>query len=286
MWRKESNFMDDAMPRGGTGRTGPGQLRLDRETTLEGIPIRADLLRRLSARLDEPEQRVRLLWVALLVFRYGYDSRQIEIEVPVPVGTQAGRRGQGPRADIVVYRDKRRTEPFIVVETKRAGAPSGQAQAESYSRILGAEFYVVTDGCWDEDFFSSARHPGKSQRINDIPHSGGEVTRLPQTSGTPLDDFIRALAKLVRKGVLLEGRDFRVDGQMLWMNTAKAIHETGASRVLLQREMRESAKGNDYVRAKSKMVRIGERAFRSFGMHLPSVEAALQIPVSVWGTRG
>ena len=62
-----------------------------------------------------PEEKVRAAFYAELVYRYGYNTECIGVEVTVPDRTPAD------RADLVVFRDKERTNPYVVLECKRDG---------------------------------------------------------------------------------------------------------------------------------------------------------------------
>ena len=64
---------------------------------------------------SDPEAKVRAAFFAELIYRYGYAPECIGIEITVPDRTPSD------RADIVVFRDKRRTEPYAVIECKRDG---------------------------------------------------------------------------------------------------------------------------------------------------------------------
>jgi type I restriction enzyme M protein len=68
-----------------------------------------------SENYSDPEERVRAEFWAELIYRYGYQADCIGVEVTVPDRT--------PRdaADLVVFRDSKRTRPFAVIECKRDG---------------------------------------------------------------------------------------------------------------------------------------------------------------------
>ena len=108
------------------------------------MPIHSELRLRLDAEYG-PEAPVRRAWVERLISHYHYPSRHIDIEVVARAG-----RETSVRADIVVYRDRERHKPLIVVETKAPGSTAevarGADQAESYARLLGAAYFVSTNG--------------------------------------------------------------------------------------------------------------------------------------------
>ncbi|PWU80329.1 MAG: hypothetical protein DLM72_12825 [Candidatus Nitrosopolaris wilkensis] len=57
-----------------------------------------------------PEEKVRAAIYGWLIIEKGYPANRIEVEVPVP------RRTPGDRANIVVFFDDARDDPYLVVE--------------------------------------------------------------------------------------------------------------------------------------------------------------------------
>jgi type I restriction enzyme M protein len=89
-----------------------------------------------TERLSDPEERVRAEYWAELVYRYGYEPSRIGIEVTVPDRTPKD------AADIVVFRDDTRKNPYAVIECKR-------------ERITDAEFNQAVEqaagnGTWSK----------------------------------------------------------------------------------------------------------------------------------------
>lgn len=117
---------------------------------------------------EKPEGKVRLLWLRKLVKEYRFPASHIDIEVPAGVGRDAGKRNVPVRADITIYRDENKKEPFAVVETKKRKEKEGKEQAESYARNLGAEYHVWSNGTYDR-FFKTSRYPHKSEPIARLP---------------------------------------------------------------------------------------------------------------------
>ena len=66
-----------------------------------------------TERYADPEEKIRAEYWAELIYRYGYEPNRIGVEVTVPDRT--------PRdaADLVVFRDDKRTRPYAVIECKR-----------------------------------------------------------------------------------------------------------------------------------------------------------------------
>ena len=155
--------------------------------------------RRLRAEWNQPEGRVRALWVARLFREYGYDQEQVAMEVSAGAGRDAER--STVRADIVAYRDRRRREPFLVVETKAPSETAGVSQAESYARNLGADYHAWTNG-ETVRFFRTAKYRNQSAEIGNIPHWLGDrpiVQRLPKTQDLPPfrdEPHLRAVVKV------------------------------------------------------------------------------------------
>jgi hypothetical protein len=87
----------------------------------------------------------RILLCLQLVETYNYPLQQIRIEVLVP--TTHPRQ----RADVVVYTDEERKQPFIVFECLKPGAPHHELNRSvlrviNQAKILGATLAVVTSG--------------------------------------------------------------------------------------------------------------------------------------------
>jgi type I restriction enzyme M protein len=72
----------------------------------------------------DPEEQVRAEYWAELIYRYGYPPERIGVEVTVPDRTPKD------AADLVVFKDVDRKEPFAVIECKREGVSDAEfAQA-------------------------------------------------------------------------------------------------------------------------------------------------------------
>lgn len=163
---------------------------------LGGVQIEGRLFDKLilyDVRADgtlKPEGEVRVSWIVRLVQEYGFESKQIDIEV---AAGRIGRAADLPSADtvyadIVVFRDTERTEPFVVIETKPPDERGGVFQAESYARNLGAEYHVWHDGKNPPKYFRTSRYPRKSEGIGDIPRWVGTkpvVTEISKTVVLP-----------------------------------------------------------------------------------------------------
>jgi type I restriction enzyme M protein len=132
------------------------------------IKLPADVASRLAATCGRPEGDVEVRWVHKLVTHYMYSPHQLACGVSAGAGRNAAT--SAVTADIVVYRDQHRKEPFIVVEVKKPGEneKKGIKQAESYARNLGAEYHVWSD--WNvTHFFKTAKYIEQSTPVGNIP---------------------------------------------------------------------------------------------------------------------
>lgn len=163
----------------------PEENRLSR--FLRSLDFPHDMVDVLVGEKNTPEGKIRIKWTSKLVVEYGFPASNIAINVPAGVGRDAGKRDTPVRADIVAYRDSAKTQPFLVVETKAPGKKEGLAQAESYSRNLGAEYHLWSDGKYSFAFKSS-RYPNQSEPIADLPRWIGDKPipkRVPKTHSLP-----------------------------------------------------------------------------------------------------
>ncbi|MDX8357561.1 restriction endonuclease subunit M [Sphingopyxis terrae] len=136
-------------------------------------------------RLSDPEEIVRAGAYVALVLDYGYPAEQLEIECPVP------HRVPSLTADIVVFKDKARKTPYIVVECKREEASKGELdqaveQGFGYANSLKAEYMWMTSGIRN-DYFKVAGFGGMERSENrepDIPrHGKADVAAARFTKG-------------------------------------------------------------------------------------------------------
>ena len=68
-----------------------------------------------SERWNDPEEKVRAEFYAELIYRYQYPPARIGVEVTVPDRTPKD------SADLVMFRDEARKDPYSVIECKRDG---------------------------------------------------------------------------------------------------------------------------------------------------------------------
>ncbi|MXZ01321.1 N-6 DNA methylase, partial [Candidatus Poribacteria bacterium] len=96
-------------------------------------------------RFTNPEEQVRARFYVQLIELFQYPENRIDLEVTVP------RRTPSDRADIVVFRDDEKKNPFIVVECKKdetSEAEFEQAIEQAFGNCnsLGAYYTVVVAG--------------------------------------------------------------------------------------------------------------------------------------------
>jgi type I restriction enzyme M protein len=134
----------------------------------DGIKLSKEIEKRLEKVCDTPEGDVEAKWVHKLISHYMYSPKQIAMQVPAGAGRNAAKNVVW--ADIVIYRDKNKKEPFIVVEAKepKSSLHAGVKQAESYARNLGAEYHVCSN--WIESqFYKTAKYIDQCTKVGNIP---------------------------------------------------------------------------------------------------------------------
>ena len=89
---------------------------------------------------SNPEEAVRQWYEHELIDKYGYNPKQIDIEVSIQMGSAT------KNADIVVYEDLTKVKKLIIIETKRPEKKEGITQLQSYLEASGTEFGVWTNG--------------------------------------------------------------------------------------------------------------------------------------------
>ncbi len=136
---------------------------------------------------SDPEEWVRARTVAFLIVDRDYPANRMGTEVQVP------RRTPSDFADLVVYRDDRRRQPYLVVENKAAEqtvANRRQAieQAFGNANSLRAEFALYDE--FNESCFYDVGNYPSMERVNNlrggveaIPRQYGEVPEFPHIAG-------------------------------------------------------------------------------------------------------
>ncbi len=127
-------------------------------------------------KFSNPEEKVRAITYINLVEKYNYSPYLIDFEVPVP------RRTPNDLADIVVYKDDKKTQNYLVVENKKRNISDtefNQAIEQGFGNAnsLRAEYLLVSNldnfKCYDVQNF--APNERLDNQIQDIPINYGSV---------------------------------------------------------------------------------------------------------------
>lgn len=123
-----------------------------------------------SEKWSDPEEKIRASFYAELIYRYDYPPSRIGVEMTVP------RRTPSDRADLVVYNDDERKDPFIVIECKRDNVSDAEftqavEQACGNRASLGAKYAATVAGITRRflDFRKAPAQERESNVISDLP---------------------------------------------------------------------------------------------------------------------
>ena len=140
---------------------------------------------------DDPEEQVRAEYWAELIYRYGYHPSRVGVEVTIPDRTPKD------AADLVVFRDDERTDPFAVIECKRDGitdAEFEQAVEQAAGNGTWAKFrasYVGVVAGATRRFLDFTGQYGALERerniIADVPTQYGRPQAFKYTKRGKLD---------------------------------------------------------------------------------------------------
>lgn len=133
---------------------------------------------------SNPEEIVRQLWLYKLINIYQYQIDEIQVEKPIPFGSDSDSR----KADIVVHL-KDKTTPKIVFEIKKPNRRDGIEQLKSYLNAQGAPIGVWSNG--SERIILYRPYP---KEYNDT------LAEIPRRDQEPKDvlEATRTLANLVK----------------------------------------------------------------------------------------
>lgn len=146
-----------------------------------------------SERWSDPEEKVRAEFWAELIYRYQYPPQRIGIEITVPDRTPKD------SADLVVFRDDARTDPYAVIEAKRDGITDAelrqsieQAFGNGHAHKFRAAFVGVVAG-QSRLFFDCSDKFGalerQKNRIADLPIRYGRPLRIKFRKGDAEHDI-------------------------------------------------------------------------------------------------
>lgn len=157
---------------------------------------------------SDPEEKVRAAYYAELIYRYGYAPECIGVEVTVPDRTPVD------RADLVIFRDAARTQPFAVIECKRDAVTDTefkqaieQAFGNGHAHKFRAEYVGVIAG-QTRAFYDCSDRFGVLEReaniIADLPAQYGKPEEYkyyhkapgkPDIAAVSRDDLIKTIRK-------------------------------------------------------------------------------------------
>ncbi len=157
---------------------------------------------------NDPEEKVRAAYFAELIYRYGYAPDCIGVEITVPDRTPSD------RADLVIFRDAKRTQPFAVIECKRDVVTDPefkqaieQAFGNGHAHKFRAEYVGVIAGK-TRAFYDCSDRFGVLEReaniIADLPVQYGKPEEFkyyykaypkPDIGAVTRDDLIKTIRK-------------------------------------------------------------------------------------------
>ena len=131
----------------------------------------------------KPEEVIRQLFIVWIQKTLKYSLNRIEVEWSI----QMGEDSEKERADIVVFSDEARTDPYIIFELKRPQVNDGLEQLRSYLRWTGCFF-----GCWSNGNDYSFQLKEEDSTTKKGPYKFRDIPRLPKF-GYTLDDILKPL---------------------------------------------------------------------------------------------
>lgn len=161
-----------------------------------------------AERWGDPEEKVRAAFFSELVYRYHYDPDCIGVEVTVPDRTPVD------RADLVVFRDSSRTNPYAVIECKRDDVSDAefkqaveQAFGNGHAHKFRADYIGVVAG-HTRAFYDCSDRFGVLEReaniVSDMPIQYGKPEEFkyyrdaypkPDIAAVGREDLIRTIRK-------------------------------------------------------------------------------------------
>lgn len=144
-----------------------------------------------SRNLTNPEEKVQADIFLRLIYDYGYLPEQIEQFKSVTTGAETR------EADIIVYEDKTRTKPKIVIECKKQEVSEGEYrqainQAFSYAHAMAGtiKYIWVTSGILNE-FYLFDKESETKESLTDIPRYGEDkVAPYKYVKGGGMREYI------------------------------------------------------------------------------------------------
>ncbi len=131
----------------------------------------------------KPEEVVRQMFLVWIRDTLGYKLARVGVEWALQMGEDT----QKERADIVIFSDDARTDPYIVFEMKRPQSREGLEQLRSYLRWTGCHF-----GCWSNGSEAAFQLREEETDKKKGPYTFRDIPRLPTPSDN-LDDILKPL---------------------------------------------------------------------------------------------
>ena len=189
-----------------------------------------------SRSFTDPEEKVQAETYISLIVTYNYPKERIDMFVKVQMGSETR------EADIVVYADDAKTQPYIIVECKKneiseAEFKKAVDQGFSYAYALAGtiKFVYVTSGLKSE-FYKVDKDKKSRETITSIPFYGKEIPLFKYVKGgrqeneDPGDDAIKQQyfdLKIITESDLTHA--FQQAHQALWaggqLNPSEAFDE-------------------------------------------------------------
>lgn len=135
----------------------------------------------LKAKPEEVVQQMFLVWIQQSL---KYPLSRIDVERPIQMGWDAEKE----RADIVIFSDDARTDPYIIFEAKKPNSKEGLEQLRSYLRWTGCFF-----GCWSNGSDYSFQLREEEPETKKAPYFYRDIARLPKL-GEHLEDILKPLS--------------------------------------------------------------------------------------------
>ncbi len=132
----------------------------------------------------KPEEVVRQMFLVWIQQSLKYPLGRIDVERPI----QMGQDSEKERADIIIFSDDARTDPYIIFEVKKPNSKEGLEQLRSYLRWTGCFF-----GCWSNGSDYSFQLREEEPETKKAPYFYRDMARLPKL-GEHLEDILKPLS--------------------------------------------------------------------------------------------
>lgn len=143
----------------------------DLSISLEGGVAMIECLVTGKKRRAKPEEIVRQLTILELV-SFGYDIEQMAVEVPIKMGSTYASK----KADVVVYSNKSKQTPRLIVELKKPKRTDGLDQLQSYMNATGVRFGAWINGIDAE--YHYRKDPNIIETIPRLPKPGESIDAI------------------------------------------------------------------------------------------------------------